>query len=159
MTETIHKQVGSYKNTHNMTIDNRAIEAQAFLNCAGRLSAAIDGQGKDKKAYGDAIRYNLHFWTVLRVAMSEPDNPLPMELKNTLFFLGKFVDRVSAEAVMKFSPDILQGLININRTIAAGLQKNPAPPATESSQQTSVSTSSPASPGPQTTFNSVMTSA
>jgi len=123
MSSNHQDKVGNYKSTHNMTIDNRSIDAQALLNCASRLRIAIDGKGKDMMAYGDAVRYNQRLWTVFRVALSEPDNPLPTSLKNTLFDLGRYIDRVSFQAVMSYSPEILDGLINLNRMIAAGLQK------------------------------------
>ena len=57
------------------------------------------------------------------MALTDPQNPLPQDLKITLLNLSRYVDRASFRAIGKYAPDVIDSLININRLIAAGLSK------------------------------------
>jgi flagellar protein FlaF len=122
---TPHNKVGAYSSHQRGKEDARETDARALLSCASRLKAAIEDGGKDMKAYGDAIRHNQRLWTIFQVALCDPENPLPQHLKVTLLNLSRYVDRVSFRAVTSFQPQLLTDLIEINRSIAAGLTKKP----------------------------------
>jgi flagellar protein FlaF len=110
---------------------SRDTDSRALAACARRLDDAkrlMESDLKSKenlKAYGDAIRHNQRLWTIFQVALSDPHNPLPHELKITLLNLSRYVDKSSFRAVGKYTPDVIDSLININRIIAAGLTKEP----------------------------------
>ncbi len=132
MTTTTQEQSGAYATHQRQDEDGRETDKRALLSCAGRLKAALDDAGKDMQAYADAIRHNQRLWTIFQVALCDPENPLPRELKVTLLNLSRYIDRVSFRAITEFAPQLLNSLIDINRTIAAGLNKKPAavtPPA------------------------------
>jgi len=112
-------------------VSSRDTDSRALAACARRLDDAkrlMESDLKSKenlKLYGDAIRHNQRLWTIFQVALSDPHNPLPHELKITLLNLSRYIDKASFRAVGKYTPDVIDSLININRIIAAGLSKEP----------------------------------
>jgi flagellar biosynthesis activator protein FlaF len=118
------QKVNAYSNQQQQTeMDGREIDKRALLNCAARLKSALDDGGKDMKLYQAALRHNQHLWTIFQVALTDPSNALPRDLKMTLLRLSSYVDRVSFRAISEFMPQILNSLIDIDRALAAGLAK------------------------------------
>lgn len=127
----------------------RETEAHALLSCASRLEAVRNGSGS-REEFGNAVRHNQELWTVFQVCLCEPDNPLPRDLKILLLNLSRYIDKVSFRAVAENNPTLLRSLININRTIAAGLAKKQpgeaggattaTPPTTAGERPSSVTT-------------------
>jgi len=103
----------------------RETEAHALLSCASRLEAVRNNESS-REEFGNAVRHNQELWTVFQVCLCEPDNPLPRDLKILLLNLSRYVDKVSFRALTENKPELLRSLININRTIAAGLAKKQA---------------------------------
>jgi flagellar protein FlaF len=127
MTETTQEKLNAYtSHQRNNEADGREIDKRALLNCASRLREALDGHGSDMKAYAAAIHHNQRLWTMFQVALCDPENLLPRDLKITLLNLSRYVDRVSFRAITAFAPQLLTSLIDINRTIATGLSKKQA---------------------------------
>lgn len=102
----------------------RETEARALLNCARRLDAACDPEC-DYDTYVAAIQHNQRLWTIFQISITEPDNPLPLEIKRNLLNLSLYVDKTSFQAIAARSPQKLRSLININRNIAEGLSMKP----------------------------------
>lgn len=129
MSTTTKEQYGAYAANVPAPaedLDGRDIDRRALMNCASRLNVALSDGGKDMKEYGDAVRHNQKLWTIFQVALCDQDNPLPRDLKMTLLSLSRYVDRVSFRAMTEFSPQLLNSLIDINKTIAVGLAKKGA---------------------------------
>ncbi|MDX2027372.1 MAG: flagellar biosynthesis regulator FlaF [Alphaproteobacteria bacterium] len=149
---TTQDKLGAYSTHQRKDENSRETDARALLSCASRLKNVLDAGGSDFVEYGEAIRHNQRLWTIFQVALCDPDNPLPRDLKITLLNLSRYIDRVSLRAMAEFAPQILNSLIDINRRIAAGLSvKQP-----QQAQQP------PAAPGPSTPppgVTSVMTTA
>src|SRR5262249_28692993 len=114
MTTTVQDQHSAYTANQRSTENSREIDARALLTCASRMQTALD-QG-DKAVLGDAIRHNQRLWTIFQVALCDPDNALPKDLKMTLLSLSRYIDRTSFRAVAEFSPQLVKSLIDINRT-------------------------------------------
>jgi flagellar biosynthesis regulator FlaF len=154
MTTTTKEQYGAYASTGAPAsveeADAREIDRRALLNCAARLNVALADAGKDMPAYADALRHNQKLWTMFQVALCDPENTLPRHLKMILLNLSRYVDRTSFRAITEFAPQLLTSLIDVNRAIAAGLNKkqiaaNPAPriespPPAQTSSPSSVTT-------------------
>ncbi len=124
MTTTTKEQYSAYAAPavdQPQEIDGRETDRRALMSCAARLNVALMDEGKDMQAYNDAIRHNQRLWTLFQVALCDPENLLPRDLKVTLLNLSRYVDRVSFRAITAFAPQLLNSLIDINRTIAAGL--------------------------------------
>ena len=130
-----YENVNVYTKYQNATAvpssNSRETDARALLVCAARLNDAktlmeLDGKSKDNlRLYGEAIRYNQRLWTIFQVALCDPENPLPEDLKVILLNLSNYVDKTSFRAVGRYTPNLVDSLININRIIAAGLSKKP----------------------------------
>lgn len=118
--QTAQEQISAYTGNQKEGASQRAIEAQALLNCAAKLRAAQDPE-VDYATYADVIRINQRLWTIFQVSLCEQDNPLPRDLKLTLLSLSRFIDKMSMRALAEHNPALLNSLIDINRNIAAGL--------------------------------------
>jgi flagellar protein FlaF len=109
--------------------NSRDTDARALISCARRLDDAktlIENTDKSKenmRLYNEAIRHNQRLWTIFQVALSDPENPLPENLKLILLNLSRYVDKTSFRAVGGYMPELIDSLININRIIAKGLSK------------------------------------
>jgi flagellar biosynthesis activator protein FlaF len=125
MTTTTQGQHTAYTSQQKSIENSRDIDARALLSCAQRMQATLDAGAKDVHAYADAVRHNQRLWTIFQVAICDPDNPLPKDLKMTLLNLSRYIDRTSFRVINEFSPSLLKSLIDINRTIAAGLSRKP----------------------------------
>ncbi len=100
----------------------RETEAHALLSCASRLEGVRD-PASSRDDFFAALRHNQELWTVLQVCLCEADNPLPMDIKGLLLNLSRYVDKTTFRALADGNRAALGSLININRNIAAGLQK------------------------------------
>ncbi len=125
MTTTPQDKSKAYATHQRQDEDGRETDKRALLRCAGQLQEALNDGGKDMKAYADALRSNQRLWTIFQVSLCDPENTLPRDLKVTLLNLSRYVDRTSFRAISEFMPQLLNSLIDINRTIAAGLKPVP----------------------------------
>lgn len=73
----------------------------------------------------DALTYNRKLWTVLVTSVTNPDNPLPEQIKNNIASLGVFIFKHTMALIVDPHPDKLNTLISINRSIAEGLRARP----------------------------------
>jgi flagellar biosynthesis activator protein FlaF len=119
MAAATSEQHDAYKTHQSQRQSDREIEARALLSCASLLSAAKEGS--DQKLYTDALKRNQRLWTFFQVALCDPDNPLPRELKIILLNLSRYIDKVSFRAIAEYTPALLANLIDINRHVATGL--------------------------------------
>ena len=109
----------------------REIQARALALAARRLNdakALMDSNPKSKDyqmQLGEALRYNQQIWTYFQVGLTDPENPLPTDLKGNLLSLSIYVDKTSFQLAARYAPELIDSLININRMIGAGLSKNP----------------------------------
>lgn len=125
MENEVSQKIGAYDNQQKTQYGSRDIDSRALLICASQMQAVIDQAGSDFQAYGDAVRRNQKLWTIFQVAISDPDNDLPKDLKSNIFSLSRYVDTTSFSAMTSYNERAVKSLININRIIAAGLAKKP----------------------------------
>jgi len=123
MSAATYEQHDAYKTHQHQNQSDREIEARALLSCASLLAAA--SQGNDRTVYAEALKRNQRLWTFFQVALCDPDNPLPRELKIILLNLSRYVDKVSFRASAEYKPALLASLIDINRSVATGLSAKP----------------------------------
>ncbi len=126
MSETNQEVLNAYATHQYNEEDSREIDKRILLAAAAKMKAALDSKGEDMKLYEESIRYNQRVWTMFQVALVEPDNNLPHDLKQHLMNISRYIDSTSFRIITHFTPRQLESLINLNRTIAAGLAKRPA---------------------------------
>jgi flagellar biosynthesis activator protein FlaF len=125
MSVSAQNQHKAYSTTQRGEESVRQTEAHALLSCASRLEKACRADCS-RADYVDAIQHNQQLWTLFQACLCEKDNPLPRDLKNLLLNISLYVDKASFSAMGGDTPEILKGLISINRNIAAGLSVNNA---------------------------------
>jgi flagellar biosynthesis activator protein FlaF len=99
----------------------RELEADLLLKAAARLQTVQDGWDGMKPQLNDALLYNRKLWSIFLTSMTEPDCPMPVEIRQNIANLGLFVVNHTFEVMNQPRPEALRVLININREIASGL--------------------------------------
>lgn len=116
----------AYSETAKATIPPRELEASLLLKAASQMQDVHDSWSGNTSELDSVLIYNRRLWTVLVGAVTDADNPLPLEIKNNIASLGVFIFKQSLEIAAKPNPEKLLPLININREVAAGLNAEAA---------------------------------
>jgi flagellar protein FlaF len=114
-------------------MSGRDIEAEVLTQAGLRLKYCQDhwDEAIQTTKLHDALKHNQRIWTILQAELEKPENPLPIELKNSLLRLSVFIDKRTLETIAYPVPEKLTILININHNIAAGLRTRPKPVQSE----------------------------
>lgn len=116
--------IDAYHSVEKEALTGRALEAAILSRAALRLRAVRDQWDSPERdpLLEEALRYNQRIWTLLQVELTNPENPLPKEIKENLLTLSSFIDKRTFETMAYPAADKLDALININHNIAAGLR-------------------------------------
>lgn len=120
--------LSAYQTVEKATISGRELEAAVLIKAAlglAEVQEQWDEPNLDERL-DVALRQNQRIWTLFQAELTEPDNPLPVEIKRNLLSLSVFVDRRTFELMSKPLREKLDILIAINKNIAAGLREGPA---------------------------------
>ncbi len=116
--------VNAYTNMQKENISGRELEA-SVLSRAGIMLKQVqenwDAQNRDDKLL-EAIKFNQKVWSFFQAELSDPENPLPKQLREDILNLSIFVDKRLFEVLALPEPDKLSIIIDINFNIAAGLR-------------------------------------
>lgn len=99
------------------------------MKAATRLQRVKDDFEVRQGDLDEALAYNRKLWTVLVSLVTQPENPLPLPIKQNVANLGIFVFNHTISVMADPKPERLDVLVNINRELAAGLRSAPAPAA------------------------------
>ncbi len=108
-----------YGQVRRETATPRTVEHKVLMSIAAEIEAADPSTPDGYRALGIAIHRNTELWTAFAADLSSTTNPLDDQLKAGLISLANFS--------IKHGLDVLSGgadrtsLVNINRTVAAGL--------------------------------------
>ena len=122
------KQLDAYRTGQNTSISGREIEAAALSRCALLLSACQknwDAPDRDEKL-DVALRTNQMVWSILQSELVKNDNPLPIEIRQSILTLSVFIDNQIIQIMADPQPEKLKIIIDINLNLAAGLRGSPA---------------------------------
>lgn len=120
--------LSAYQSVEKATLSGRELEASVLMKAAlllAEVKEQWDTPQLDERL-DVALRNNQRIWTVFQAELTEPDNPMPVEIKRNLLSLSVFVDRRTFELMAKPEREKLDILIAINKNIAAGLREAPA---------------------------------
>ena len=112
----------AYAKTAKQVSDPRKLEAELLLKAAARLQAVRDTWSDEPKGLGEALHYNRRLWTVFLDAVLKDDNRLPVDVRENIANIGMFIMGETFSLMTKPKPEHLTPIININRSIAAGLR-------------------------------------
>ncbi|NLI33063.1 MAG: flagellar biosynthesis regulator FlaF [Deltaproteobacteria bacterium] len=121
------KQIEAYTAVQKMNMSGREIEASALTRTAMILEECRDNWDApgQEQILSAALRRNQVLWSIFQAELTDPDNPLPKELKENILSLSLFIDKRTLEIMAFPSPEKLSAIININLNLAAGLRGEP----------------------------------
>lgn len=119
-----------YQSVERESLSGRETEARVLTLAALKLIDCQNNWDADdlKHRLDEALQYNQKIWSIFQAEISNPDNPLPNEIKINLLNLSRFIDKRIIEIMTSPSPDKLEIIIRINQNIAAGLRGSPSGP-------------------------------
>lgn len=141
----LRKAVKVYSRTRDNGNSEREQESQALAFLVSQLQKARANPTL-RQLYFDALYYNQKMWAALRTSALDPEHELPEEIKRNMVSLSIFVDKHTASLLKTFSPEELDILIDINRSLSLGLQgvaPDTAPSPTIDGDDTWISASAP----------------
>ena len=105
-------------------LSGRELEA-SVLSRAGIMLKQVqenwDAVDRNQKLL-DAVKFNQKVWSFFQAELSDPENPLPKNLREDILNLSIFIDKRLFEVLAFPEPEKLSIIIDINFNIAAGLR-------------------------------------
>ena len=123
----MHHAAKAYSATAQKTANPREVEADLLLDAAARLQAIRDGWDERKNELSAALLNNRRLWSIFISTVTNPDNPLPTQVRQNIANLGLFVLNHTIKLEARPEPSRLDVLISINREVAAGLRASATP--------------------------------
>ena len=108
--------------------DPRSTEAWALGEASRRLALAVK-MNDGGEALREALRLNQRLWSIFQAALSEPDCPLPKDVRDNVLTLSLMIDRHVMARLGDLDGSKIQPILDINRAIAEGLAGKSAQPA------------------------------
>ncbi|TWJ18877.1 flagellar biosynthesis regulator FlaF [Geobacter argillaceus] len=119
--------INAYTTVQTENLSGRELEAHVLTKAGMRLKQVVDNWNAPEREekLTEAIRYNQKVWSFFQAELSDPENPLPRNLKEDILNLSLFIDKRLFEVLAYPSPEKLQIVIDINFNLAAGLRTKP----------------------------------
>jgi flagellar protein FlaF len=114
--------VKAYGEVQQRTVGDKEIEYALFRQITEALEAVAETTEFAPAAWADAVHRNQQLWTIIAADLLSPGNALPDDLKQSLLYLSEFVRRTSLNVLA--GEDGLRDLIEVNRTVMAGLPRS-----------------------------------
>lgn len=124
----IHDAVKHYQSVERESISGRETEARVLTQAALKLIYCQENWDAPdrKKCLEEALQYNQRIWSIFQSEVSNPNNPLPNEIKINILNLSRFIDKRIIAIMASPQPEKLNAIIRINQNIAAGLRGSPS---------------------------------
>ena len=121
--------VNAYTAIQKESLSGRELEA-SVLSRAGLMLKGVkdnwDSSDRDEKLL-EAVKFNQKVWSYFQAELSDPENPLPKNLREDILNLSIFIDQRLFEVLAFPDPEKLAIVIDINFNIGWGLRtKNAA---------------------------------
>jgi flagellar protein FlaF len=127
----------AYQQTQKAGMTGREIEAHVLTKAALKFRECQDNweNGGSNGMLGEAIRYNQRIWSIFQGEMVDPNNPLPVKLREDILTLSRFIDKRCFDVLAFPKPENLDILIRINLNLAAGLRGSASDEIGEEAEQ------------------------
>lgn len=123
----LQNPANAYTTMQKEHLSGRELEA-SVLTRAGLMLKQVQenwaAPDRDEKLL-EAIKFNQKVWSFFQAELSDPENPLPKNLREDILNLSLFVDKRLFEVMANPDKDKLQIVIDIDFNIAAGLRTKP----------------------------------
>lgn len=116
--------VNAYTAIQKESMSGRELEASVLSRAGLMLKNVKDNWGapdRDQKLL-EAIKFNQKVWSFFQAELSDPENPLPKNLREDILNLSIFIDKRLFEVMAFPDPEKLAIVIDIDFNIAAGLR-------------------------------------
>ncbi|MHB8120715.1 MAG: flagellar biosynthesis regulator FlaF [Desulfuromonadaceae bacterium] len=120
------QSVNAYTAIQKDSLNGRELEASVLSRAGLMLKSVKDNWGapdRDQKLL-EAVKFNQKVWSFFQAELSDPENPLPKNLREDILNLSIFIDKRLFEVMAFPEPEKLSIVIDINFNIAAGLRTN-----------------------------------
>lgn len=118
--------VNAYTTHQKENLSGRELEA-SVLSRAGLMLKSVkdnwDAPDRDVKLL-EAVKFNQKVWSFFQAELSDPENPLPRNLREDILNLSIFIDKRLFEILAYPDQEKMSIVIDINFNIAAGLRTN-----------------------------------
>lgn len=119
--------VNAYTSMQKEVLSGRELEA-SVLSRAGIMLKQVqenwDAADRNDKLL-EAVKFNQKVWSFFQAELSDPENPLPKNLREDILNLSIFIDKRLFEALAFPEKEKLSIVIDIDFNIAAGLRTTP----------------------------------
>jgi flagellar protein FlaF len=112
----------AYYKTATATMSPRDLEASLLLKAARQLQATEKNWSENPSDLADALEYNKKLWMFLLSAVTNPENPLPPEIRQNVANLGIFIMGQILDVAQDPSSEKIAVLVNLNCELAKGLR-------------------------------------
>lgn len=121
-------KLNPYEQESRRGLEGPELEAEVLTSAARQLAEVrSDWEAEDREArLFAALRRNQRIWTFFQGELTNPEHPMPVQLRQNLLNLSRFVDKRTFELMADPAPEKINVLIEINKNIAAGLRETPA---------------------------------
>lgn len=119
--------LNAYSNMQKDTLSGRELDASVLTRAGLMLKSVKENWNANDRndRLLDAVKFNQKVWSFFQAELSDPENPLPRDLKENILNLSLFVDKRLFEVIAFPEPDKLDIVISIDLNLAAGLQTKP----------------------------------
>ncbi len=114
----------TYNSMQKETLSGRELEASVLTRAGLMLKQVQENWNepdRDAKLL-ESIKFNQKIWSFFQAELSDPENPLPKNLRQDILNLSLFVDKRLFEVLAHPDKDKLDIVIDIDFNIAAGLR-------------------------------------
>jgi len=120
--------VNAYSTMQKEVLSGRELEASVLSRAGIMLKQVKDNwSAVDRnEKLTEAVKFNQKVWSFFQAELSDPENPLPRNLREDILNLSIFIDKRLFEVLAFPDPEKLSIVIDINFNIAAGLRTNQA---------------------------------
>jgi len=127
--------------------DSRSTEAWALGEASRRLALAAK-TNDNGESLREALRLNQRLWAIFQAALSEPDCPLPQDIRDNVLTLSVMIDRHMMARLADLDGSKIGPILDINRAIAEGLAAKSAQPAAAAAGAPAAHAAAPVPPKP-----------
>ncbi|BCS55998.1 flagellar biosynthesis regulator FlaF [Geobacter sp. SVR] len=119
--------LNTYNTMQKENLSGRELEA-SVLSRAGLMLKQVqdnwDAPDMHQKLM-EAIKFNQKVWSFFQAELSDPENPLPRNIRQDILNLSIFIDKRLFEVMAVPDREKLSIVVDINFNLAAGLRTKP----------------------------------
>jgi flagellar biosynthesis activator protein FlaF len=121
--------IETYVTMQKENLSGRELEASVLTRAGLMLKQVQDNwDAPDREAkLLEAIKFNQKVWSFFQAELTDPENPLPKNLREDILNLSIFIDKRLFEAMAYPNKDKLSIVVDIDFNLAAGLRTTPQP--------------------------------